>query len=122
MEDPANVPDAPNALLVLTTLPDAESAQAVARRLIELRLAACVNIMAPCQSIYRWQGAVEAATEVPLVIKTQYACYPALEAALRQHHPYTLPEIVALPVVTGLPDYLAWVAAETTPETSSTSC
>lgn len=100
-------------LLVLTNLPDADSAGRVARLLIEQRLAACVNVLAPCTSVYRWQGALETATELPLLIKTTRAAYPALQATLREAHPYELPEIVAIPVQEGLPDYLAWVAAET---------
>ncbi|MCA0184766.1 MAG: divalent-cation tolerance protein CutA [Proteobacteria bacterium] len=100
-------------LLVLTNLPDADSAGRVARLLIERRLAACVNVLAPCTSVYRWQGALETASELPLLIKTTRAAYPALQATLREAHPYELPEIVAIPVQEGLPDYLAWVAAET---------
>jgi periplasmic divalent cation tolerance protein len=105
-------------LLVLTTLPDAESAQALAGQLIEARLAACVNILAPCRSVYRWQGKVEDANEVPLLIKTTAARYDALEAAIRARHPHELPEIVAVPLARGLPGYLAWVAAETQETTS----
>lgn len=101
-------------LLVLTNLPDAESAARLAARLIEERLAACVNVLAPCTSVYRWQGAVETATETPLLIKTPRSCYGKLEQAIRQAHPYELPEIIAVPVAAGLPAYLDWVAAETT--------
>lgn len=101
-------------LLVLTNLPDADSAGRVARLLVEQRLAACVNLLAPCTSVYRWQGAVETATEQPLLIKTTRVAYLALQAALQEAHPYELPEIVAIPVQEGLPAYLAWVAAETT--------
>lgn len=100
-------------LLVMTNLPDAASADALARRLVDARLAACVNRLAPCRSVYRWDGAVETAEEFPLVIKTTRAAYPALEAAIREAHPYELPEIVALPVERGLPAYLDWVARET---------
>lgn len=100
-------------LLVLTTLPDAASAQALATTLVTERLAACVNLLAPCRSTYRWQGAIESAEEVPLLIKTTTERYPALEAAIRARHPYELPEIVAVPIDCGLPQYLAWVAAET---------
>ena len=102
-------------LLILTNLPDEASAQTLASRLVEARLAACVNILAPCRSVYRWQGALEDAKEVPLLIKTTAARYPALEAAIRASHPYELPEIIAVPIVRGLPDYLSWVAAETLP-------
>ena len=100
-------------LLVLTNLPDREAAESLAQTLVERRLAACVNILSPCRSVYRWQGAIEAADEVPVLIKTVQARYAELEAAIRERHPYELPEIIALPVTTGLPGYLAWVAAET---------
>jgi periplasmic divalent cation tolerance protein len=100
-------------LLVMTNLPDADSAEALAAALVEARVAACVNILAPCRSVYRWQGKVEAAAETPMLIKTTTDRYAALEAAIRAHHPYELPEIVAIPVVRGLPEYLAWVADET---------
>ena len=99
-------------LLVLTTMSDRASAETLAALLVELRLAACVNILAPCRSIYRWQDALEAADEVPLLIKTTEARYDALEAAMIAHHPYATPEIIALPVTRGLPDYLSWVAAQ----------
>lgn len=106
-------------LLVITTLPDAASAEALARKLIDARLAACVNILAPCRSVYRWQGAVETASEVPLLIKTGGERYAALETAIRAAHPYELPEIVAVSIERGLPAYLAWVAAETVVESTS---
>jgi len=103
-------------LLVMTNLPDQAAAEKLAQALIEGRLAACVNVLAPCRSIYRWQGKVETATEVPLLIKTAAARYAALEAAIRAAHPYELPEIIAVPIEQGLPDYLAWVVASTTPD------
>jgi len=107
-------------LLVLTTLPDGESADALAARLVEARLAACVNILPPGRSVYRWEGQVERTNETLMLIKTGAARYAALEAAIRTHHPYELPEIVAVPIAYGLPDYLAWVAAESTPD--DTTC
>lgn len=100
-------------LLVMTNLPDQASAEKLAASLVESRLAACVTILQPARSIYRWKGAIESANEVPLLIKTAEARYPALEDAIRTQHPYAVPEIVALPIASGLPDYLAWVAAET---------
>lgn len=100
-------------LLVLTNLPDAASAERIARLLVEQSLAACVNVLGPCTSVYRWKGVVESATEVPLLIKTTAARYPAVQSALRDAHPYELPEIIAVPVDTGLPAYLNWVATET---------
>ena len=98
---------------MISNLPDAESAERLASVLIEQRLAACVNVQAACTSVYRWQGKVETATEVPVWIKTTRAHYAALEAAILAHHPNELPEIIAVPVVAGLPAYLAWVATET---------
>ncbi|HEY5993069.1 MAG TPA: divalent-cation tolerance protein CutA [Gallionellaceae bacterium] len=100
-------------LLVLTNLPDQASAQRLASALVEQHAAACVNILAPCTSMYRWQGKLESASEVPLLIKTTRAAYPRLEALVREHHPYELPEIIAVPVETGLTGYLQWVAQET---------
>ena len=99
--------------LVFTTLPDAEVAGKLARQMVELGLAACVNVLAPCQSVYRWQGEVESTSEIPLFFKSTAANYTALEARIRQLHPYALPEIIALPLSHGLPAYLNWVAAET---------
>lgn len=101
-----------SALLVLTNLPDRAVAERLAEMLIEKRVAACVNILAPCRSVYRWQGAVQRDEEHPLLIKTTTEGYGALEAAIRAGHPYDLPEIIAIPVERGLPAYLEWVAAE----------
>lgn len=100
-------------LVVLTTLPDHDTARQLARQLVEARLAACVNLLAPCTSIYRWNAAVQEETEIALLIKTTAERYAALEAYLTEHHPYQLPEIIALPVAQGLAGYLEWVGAET---------
>ncbi len=100
-------------LLVLTNLPDEASARRLADALLENHAAACVNILAACTSVYRWQGKVEIADEVPLLIKTTRAAYSRLEKLVRELHPYELPEIIAVPVETGLPGYLQWVAQET---------
>jgi periplasmic divalent cation tolerance protein len=100
-------------LLVITNCPDEEIANAIALAVVEAKLAACVNILPRVQSIFRWQGVVESAAEIPLFIKTTNANYPTLEAKIRQLHPYEVPEIIALPVTHGLPAYLNWVAAET---------
>lgn len=101
------------ALLVLTNLPDRAAAESLATALVEERLAACVNILAPCRSIYRWQGQIETTDEVPVFIKTTTDRYAGLEAAVRKHHPYEIPELIALPIGEGLPEYLAWIVAET---------
>lgn len=105
--------DEGDTLLVYTNLPDREAALRLARGLVERRLAACVNVLSGCTSVYRWQGAVEEAAEVPVMLKTRAARYGEVESAIRELHPYELPEIVAVPVVRGLPEYLEWVAEET---------
>jgi periplasmic divalent cation tolerance protein len=102
-------------LLVLTNLPDQAAARSLAEQLVAARLAACVNILAPCRSVYRWQGEVETADEVPLLIKTRAERFAELAAAIRASHPYELPEVIALDIAAGLPEYLAWVTAETAP-------
>ena len=99
-------------LLVITNLPDRGAAERLADILIDGRLAACVNILAPCRSVYRWQGEVQHEEEFPLLIKTTRERYAALEQAIRAGHPYELPEIIAVPVERGLPAYLSWVAEE----------
>ncbi len=101
-------------LLVLTNLPDRGAAEALARTLVERRVAACVNVLSPCRSTYRWEGKLQVDEEHPVLIKTTRERYPALEAAVREAHPYDLPELIALPVESGLPAYLEWVRAETT--------
>ncbi len=100
-------------LIVFTNCPDEACANTIALALVEAKVAACVNILPRAQSVYCWQGTVESATEIPLFIKSTAANYPALEKIIRQHHPYDVPEIIALPVAYGLPAYLNWVAAET---------
>ena len=103
------------ALLVLTNLPDQNSATRIAERLIAGRLAACVNLLAPCTSIYHWEGKVESATEVPLLIKTTQQRYEAVEQCILELHPYELPEIIQVPLTGGLPAYLQWITRETAP-------
>lgn len=103
-------------LLVISNLPDAASADAVARALVEQGLAACVNILPAVRSVYRWRGAIEDANEVTIFIKTAAHRYPELEAAVRGLHPYEVPELIALPVAAGLPAYLQWVLEETKKE------
>lgn len=93
--------------MVLCTFPDVEQAREIAAVLVERRLAACVNLLPGVESIYRWEGKVERAGEVLAVIKTTR--YPELEAALKDLHPYEVPEILALPVAAGLAGYLKWL-------------
>ena len=100
-------------LLVLTNLPDRAAAEQLADSLVEKRLAACVNILAPCLSVYSWKGAMQRDEEHPMLVKTTADCYPALEAAIRAGHPYELPEIIAVPVAGGLAEYLDWIDQET---------
>jgi len=107
-----------SALLVFTNLPDRESADRIARAVVDARIAACVNVLAPARSVYRWKGTVETAEEIPMLIKTTEERYLDLEKTLRELHPYELPEIVALRIDGGLPAYLEWVAAESQPVVS----
>lgn len=102
-----------NSLLVVTNLPDRASAEKLAALLIEQRLAACVNLLPPCDSFYRWHGEIQREQEHPLLIKTAEDRYAELEASIRANHPYELPEIIAVPIAQGLPAYLKWVESET---------
>jgi periplasmic divalent cation tolerance protein len=102
-----------DAILVITNAPDTTNAQALARLLVERRLAACVNILPGVQSVYQWQGTVEEASEVTLLIKTVQARFDELESAIKSVHPYQVPEIIVLPIVAGLPAYLDWIVQET---------
>jgi len=95
--------------IVLTTCPDAAVAERIARVLVEEGLAACVNILAPVRSIYKWRGQIEDTSEQLLVIKSAKAGFPAIRDRLRNLHPYELPEIIAVPIADGLPEYLAWL-------------
>jgi len=108
-------------LLVMTNMPTRESAEKLAGLLIEARLAACVNILSPCRSVYRWKGALQNEEEIPLLIKTADDRFAALAAAIAAHHPYELPEIVAVPLSGGLPAYLQWVQGETRERENGTS-
>ena len=109
MEETPKVIDASEFLLVISNLPDLETAQSLAAALLQGHAAACVNILPACKSIYRWQGAVEEADEVPVFIKTTAACYANVERIIARHHPYDIPEIIALPLHAGSPAYLQWV-------------
>ncbi len=101
------------AVLVITNLPDREAAVRLANKLIEARVAACVNVLAPCLSIYHWQGKPESAEETPVLIKTVMARYHEVEKLIRACHPYELPEIIQVPICGGLPEYLDWIENET---------
>lgn len=101
--------------VVLITAPSGDVAERLARDLVEQRLAACVNIVSGVRSIYRWKGAIEDDREDLLFIKTTENRVVELIARVRTIHPYTVPEIIALPVVAGSESYLRWVEEETTP-------
>lgn len=98
-------------LQVLTTIDSEEAAERIAVALVERRLAACVQVLGPLTSTYRWQGEVERAREWMCVAKTTAARYPEVEAAIRELHPYDEPEIVATPIVAGSKGYLDWIGA-----------
>ena len=100
-------------VLVLTTLPAEGDPEALARKLVDERLAACVNILPPMRSIYTWQGATEHATEQQLLIKTATHRVRDLETRLKELHPYDVPEFLVISVLDGSSDYLSWVAEST---------
>jgi len=101
-----------NLIIMLTTLPDAPTAQAFAARVVDARLAACATCLAPAQSTYRWAGKIETASEVPILFKTSAECADALETFIADNHPYDVPEIIRWSA-TASPAYAQWVAAET---------
>jgi periplasmic divalent cation tolerance protein len=105
---------APDVRLVLTTVPPGE-ARALAARLVEEGLAACVNVIPGVRSLFRWEGSLEDAPESLLVVKTRQERLEALAARIQALHPYEVPEILALPVAAGSPAYLAWLFAATSP-------
>jgi len=102
--------DAASFRVVLTTADSPELAESLARGLVERRLAACVNIVGPIRSIYRWQGRVVSDEERLLVIKTTACRFPALSEAIRELHSYEVPEVLALAVEAGDQRYLDWLA------------
>ncbi|MFC3532545.1 divalent-cation tolerance protein CutA [Vogesella facilis] len=102
-------------LLVVCNVPDAMLASRLAETLVAERLAACANILPECESVYRWQGQVERAREVPLLLKTTDTVYAALERRIQELHPYDVPEIIALPLAAGAMAYQQWVMASVTP-------
>ena len=103
------------AIFLYTTWPDAPTAQAAGRTAVELGLAACANVLAPMTAIYRWEGAVEEATEAPMILKTSRSRAKALCEHIIAHHPYDLPCVVALPVDATASNarFLAWIEAQT---------
>ncbi|MFZ6769083.1 divalent-cation tolerance protein CutA [Undibacterium sp. Di26W] len=105
--------DAQSLILVFTNVPDRETGKRMASQIVAQKLAACVNISSDILSIYNWDGQQQAETEVQLMIKTTQARYAQLEELIKNKHPYELPEIIATPLVAGLPAYLGWVRKET---------
>lgn len=99
-------------IVVLTTCPSADEARRIARRLLDQRLAACVQLSSPIRSLYHWQGAVEESEEILLFIKSSRPLWERLREEIARLHSYSTPEIVALPVVEGAPSYLAWMDQE----------
>jgi periplasmic divalent cation tolerance protein len=100
-------------ILIFTNLPDRATAMDLARKMVDERLAACVSVLADCTSVYRWEGRNESVSEVPVLIKTLAQHYARLEQLIKSAHPYELPEIIAVPISSGLPAYLKWIAEET---------
>lgn len=106
-------------ILIITNMPDRASAIALAHKLVDERVAACANVLAECTSVYHWQGKNEIASEVPVLIKTLMQHYARAEHLIKSVHPYELPEIIVVPISSGLPAYLKWIADETS--TSNTN-
>lgn len=102
-------------VILYTTWPDAETAESLAAEALERRLAACVNILGPVTSLYRWEGAVERASETPMILKTTGRAAPALRALIEAHHPYASPCIVGLRLDPGAssPSFMDWIKTET---------
>ncbi len=98
-----------NYQIILCTCPDKDTAENIAHLLVENNLAACVNIVPSITSVYRWQGQIERAEELLLLIKARQEVYPLLESTIKKHHPYQAPEIIAVSIECGLPDYLHWI-------------
>ncbi len=103
------------ALVVITTTETAKDGEWLAHLLVERELAACVQVLPPMTSIYRWQDHIQRASETLLLIKTAPHLYPEVEAAIKQHHHYQTPEIIALPIEAGATDYLAWLTSAVKP-------
>ena len=100
-------------VLVITNFPDKNGAIVLANALIKQQLAACVNVLSSCTSVYRWQGKIESTEEIPVLIKTQRQHYERVEHLIKMMHPYELPEVIMVPIIGGLPAYLQWIADET---------
>lgn len=102
-----------DAVVVYCTVPDINTGKRIAAEVVEQQLAACVNILPSILSVYSWQDKIEEDQECLLLIKTTQVCYSKLEASLLALHPYDTPEVIAVPITTGAPDYLAWITKST---------
>ncbi len=100
-------------ILIITNFPDKKGAVALAKKLIDEHLAACINVLAGCTSIYRWQNNIESADEIPVLIKTQRQHYDRIEQTIKMMHPYELPEVIIVTVSGGLSPYLQCIVDET---------
>ena len=96
-------------IVVLTNLPSQDNARFIAQRLLEEKLCACVNILSPCVSMYHWQDKIETDNEIPMFIKTKSAHFDEIQGIIKKFHPYDVPEIIALPIMDGDPEYLNWI-------------
>lgn len=100
-------------IVVLVTASGVRQAKKIARALIEGNLAACANLITPVRSIYRWQGKLTEGRECLLIIKTTRGRFDAVRACVERLHSYSVPEVIALPIVDGAPNYLNWIAEST---------
>ena len=113
MEDSVNVTEGGDVIVVLITLASREEADRIARRLVEDRLAACVTIVPQVRSIFMWEQKLSQEDEVLLMVKSRRALFAQLAEAVKRLHSYSVPEIIALPVVMGSADYIRWVSEST---------
>lgn len=97
--------------LLISTVGPREEAQKIARELVERKLAACVNIVGPIESIYSWEGNIDTAQEFMLLIKTEGTRFDEISSALKELHSYTVPELIQVPIENGLPAYLDWISS-----------
>jgi len=100
-------------IVVLITAPGEEPAVAIARALVETRLAACANLIRGVRSIYSWKGNIEDDTEVLMIVKTRKKLFDSLKSKIKELHSYEVPEIIALPIIAGSDDYLKWLREST---------
>ncbi len=100
-------------IVVLITTPGKDVAEKLARILVEKRLAACVNVVDGLKSIYWWKGKIEEDNEALMIVKTRLDLFNELVSEVKKHHPYTVPEVIALPIISGNKDYIEWLEEET---------